>query len=173
MDRLAHTVRSIRPEEWQTYRAVRLRALQDSPDAFGSTYEIEVAQPDSWWTSRIATGATSGFDHALFADSGDAIRGLAWCKVSTSEPGVADLFQMWVDPGSRGNGIGAALVRESINFARRAGVDTLRLGVTVADSPAMRLYTSFGFAPVGTVEPLREGSAIPAQTMHLQLNEST
>lgn len=164
-----YTIRSIDPEDWRTYRAVRLRALQDSPDAFGGTYEMELARPDDLWSSRLAAAASSGMDRALFAVIGETVCGLAWCKVSASEPGVADLFQMWVDPGSRGLGIGAALLREVVHFARRTGVGTLRLGVTVAESPAMRLYRSFGFEPVGAVEPLREGSAVLAQTMHLQL----
>jgi len=30
-------VREFLPDEWQTYRALRLRSLAESPDAFGST----------------------------------------------------------------------------------------------------------------------------------------
>lgn len=164
------TIRSILPEEWQKYRSVRLRALLESPDAFGSTYEIEVARPDDLWSSRIEAAARSGMDRALFAVRDENVCGLAWCKVSGAEPGVADLFQMWVEPGSRGLGVGAALLREAVAYATNAGVGTLRLGVTVAESPAMRLYRSFGFKPVGAAEPLRDGSAMSAQTMHLKLS---
>ncbi|MEY2688376.1 MAG: hypothetical protein RL375_2574 [Pseudomonadota bacterium] len=165
-----YAIRSVDPEQWQTYRAIRLRALLDSPDAFGSTYEIEVARPDDQWLSRISGAATSGKDRVVFSVMGENVCGLAWCKVSALEPGVADLFQMWVDPGFRGLGIGAALLQDAVDYARGAGVDILRLGVTVAESPAMRLYSSFGFKPVGAVESLREGSAISAQAMQLHLS---
>lgn len=165
------SIRSIQPDEWRTYRAVRLRALQDAPDAFGSTYAAEVDRPDELWSSRIAAAAgSSGQDKALFAIKGGEVCGLAWCKVSATEQGFADLFQMWVEPESRGVGMGSALLREAIEFVRSAGVSTLRLGVAVAESPAMHLYQSFGFVPVGAVGPIREGSTMLAQTMHLKLN---
>lgn len=43
------------------------------------------------------------------------------------------------------------------------------LGVTLADSPAMRLYQAHGFQPVGAPEPLREGSRQMSQEMQRQL----
>ncbi|PTT75803.1 GNAT family N-acetyltransferase [Pelomonas sp. HMWF004] len=162
-------VRPIHPDEWPAYRTVRLRALQDAPDAFGSTHAAEVARPDALWASRLAAGAASGLDLPLFALQAGEVCGLAWCKVSATDPAVADLFQMWVAPASRGQGMGAALLREAIAFATAAGALTLRLGVAVAESPALRLYRSFGFLPVGELEPLREGSGLWAQTMHLRL----
>ena len=162
-------IRRIRPEEWPAYRDIRLAALRDSPDSFGSTYEAEVARPDELWSSRVLAASTSGMDLALLAEEDGAACGLAWCKISSSEPGLADVFQMWVAPGSRGRGAGRALLGEIAAWARGAGVRTLRLGVTVADSPAMRLYRSFGFRPEGPTEPLREGSTLMAQTLVLAL----
>ena len=164
------SIRSIQPGQWRTYRDVRLRALQDTPDAFGSTYAAEVALPDERWAMRVAAASGSGPDKALFAWDGDEVCGLAWCKVSASEPGMADLFQMWVAPGSRRRGVGAALLREAVAHARQAGATTLRLGVTVSEFPAMGLYRSFGFRPVGSPEPLRDGTGLMAQTMHLDLD---
>ncbi|WP_088279947.1 GNAT family N-acetyltransferase [Ideonella sp. A 288] len=163
------SIRPIQPGQWRTYREVRLRALQDTPDAFGSTFAAEAARPDDLWALRVAEAWASGHDKALFAWDGDTVCGLAWCKRSATEPGMADLFQMWVAPQSRGRGVGAALLREVVAHARGAGATTLRLGVTVAESPAMRLYRAFGFRPVGQPEPLREGSGLIAQTMHLDL----
>lgn len=34
------------PERWNEYKTLRLRALQDDPQAFGSSYAKEVAYPD-------------------------------------------------------------------------------------------------------------------------------
>ncbi|GLZ89123.1 hypothetical protein Pres01_51740 [Metapseudomonas resinovorans] len=163
------SVRSIASSEWRDYRDVRLRALLDSPDAFGSTYDIEVTRPDDVWSARINSTISSGTDRALFAFNCEQICGLAWCKLSASEPGVADLFQMWVAPASRGFGVGGALLKEALAWAASVNAHRVRLGVTAADSPAMRLYKAHGFRPVGALEPLREGSSLMAQTMELEL----
>lgn len=48
------TVRSITAGDWRDYRNMRLRALRDSPDAFGSTYAAEAVRTDDAWKSRIA-----------------------------------------------------------------------------------------------------------------------
>ena len=56
---MAITVRRFAPHEWRVYRELRLRALADSPDAFGSTYEREAARTDAEWEDRLTTGATA------------------------------------------------------------------------------------------------------------------
>lgn len=166
-------IRRVRPDEWPLYRDTRLRSLLDAPDAFAGTFDAERERPDEVWQARLADAATSGKDLPLFATDAGEVCGLAWCKVSATDADVADLFQMWVAPDARGHGIGAALLDEAIAFARRAGVRALCLGVTVAESSAMRLYRSRGFVPVGAPEPLRPGSPLMAQDMRLGLEAAS
>ncbi|MCQ4260594.1 GNAT family N-acetyltransferase [Stutzerimonas stutzeri] len=164
-------VRSVVVGDWQEYRDIRLRALLDSPDAFGSTYEAEVVRTDEQWQARIAAASISGNDRVLFAMYHERVCGLTWCKLSASVPEEADLFQMWVDPASRGAGAGRALLAESLAWARNIGARRVRLGVTAADSPAMRLYTAHGFRPAGSLEPLRDGSCLFMQEMVFELEQ--
>jgi hypothetical protein len=49
-------VRRIRSDEWRLLKDVRLRALADSPESFGSSFEREVAFEDAIWMSRAANG---------------------------------------------------------------------------------------------------------------------
>ncbi|PZF79063.1 GNAT family N-acetyltransferase, partial [Jiangella anatolica] len=42
------------------YRAIRLAALKDSPDAFGSTYEAEVGLSTEAFAERLATTIVLG-----------------------------------------------------------------------------------------------------------------
>ncbi|MBQ0958584.1 GNAT family N-acetyltransferase [Ideonella sp. 4Y11] len=132
-------IRRIEPQEWSKYRELRLRSLQDSPNAFGSTYSLEVARPDEVWTTRVRDAAASGQDIALFAQIGSDLCGLTWCKVFPESPSVANLFQMWVAPEYRQIGIGARLLTEAIAWAASSGAKLLRLGVTEGDTPAVRL----------------------------------
>lgn len=166
------SIRPADPNEWRTYRDVRLQALLDSPSAFGSTYEEEAGRTDANWAARIAAATSSGQDRVLFARVGEDVCGLVWCKLSTDEPMIANVFQMWVDSALRGMGAGRALLEEAIDWAERVGARRIRLGVTAAETPAMRLYLALGFRPEGETEPLREGSSLMVQPMSLTVGSA-
>ncbi|WP_394065278.1 GNAT family N-acetyltransferase [Alcaligenes sp. WGS1538] len=161
------SVRSIKANEWHKYRELRLRALRDSPNAFGSTYEAEKTRTSDIWMSQIDAATSSGIDCVLFAEMHGVVCGLVWCKLSITDPGTADIYQMWVDPAARGLGAGYALLDAAVTWARRTDARRVRLGVTDADSQAMRLYKSYGFHQTGETWPLRDGSRLKAQTLEL------
>ncbi|MEN5033696.1 GNAT family N-acetyltransferase [Pseudomonas sp. TWI929] len=162
-------VRPITAGDWRPYRELRLKALRESQDAFASTYELESAREDDEWEARIAAVASSKSAQAFFAVKRNEICGLVWCKASDVEADVVEIFQMWVAPDARGFGVGRALLERALSWARGYGAQRVRLGVTVADSPAMRLYKASGFQPVGIPELLREGSVLMSQAMELNL----
>jgi GNAT superfamily N-acetyltransferase len=163
------TVRLFEPGEWRTYKDLRLRALAESPDAFGSTLAREQDRSDLEWSRRLASNDGSAWDHPLVAEVDGVPAGLAWGRIEVSNPGQADLYQMWVVPDYRGLGAGRRLLEAVIAWARSKGVACLDLGVTFRDSPAMRLYRSAGFEPLGEPAPLRPGSDLLCQSMRLAL----
>lgn len=166
------SIRPIAAQEWQKYRDVRLRALKDAPDAFGSTWEREVLLSDENWSARIAAATKSRNNQAFFAVNGEQVHGLIWAQISEQPSDIASLYQMWVDPAARGLGIGRLLLTKALAWARNNGARHVQLGVTVADSPALKLYTSQGFLAAGATEPLREGSGHMVQKMVLELDAS-
>jgi GNAT superfamily N-acetyltransferase len=165
------TVRTFAADEWPTYRALRLRALADAPDAFGSTLIHEAGRTDAEWSSRLASGVDSPSDLPLVAEvRGEAI-GLAWGRIE-SDPDVATLYQMWVAPEHRGEGVGRLLVEAVIAWARARDARYLTLAVTCGDTPARRLYERAGFQPIGEPGPLRPGSDLLSQPMALALRSA-
>lgn len=54
------------PTEWETYRAIRLEALQKDPHVFGSNYEHEKSQEPKWWQGWIESPTSRCF--GLFND---------------------------------------------------------------------------------------------------------
>jgi GNAT superfamily N-acetyltransferase len=161
-------IRCLQPSEWPLYRALRLRALRDSPDAFSTLHAEAAARSDSDWRDRMAA-MSSRYDLPLVADVGGDPAGIVWARIDPSTPDAAHLHQMWVAPECRGQGIGRALLEAAIEWATANGARSLALGVTVGNSPARRLYEAAGFVPVGTPEPLRPNSDLEVQNMQRPL----
>jgi len=162
----------IRPflrEEWPLYRDLRLRALQDAPDAFGSTFAAERDRTDDEWAERLARGAGSPDELPLVAEFNGEPGGLAWVRLEESEPDVAHLYQMWVAPSCRRRGVGRALLDASTAWARAMGAHQLELDVTCSNDAAVRLYGGAGFELYGERRPLRAGATLDAQAMRRAL----
>ncbi|MFP6641736.1 MAG: GNAT family N-acetyltransferase [Myxococcota bacterium] len=155
--------------EWRIDRDLRLRALSDSPDAFMRTLEEEEGQTDAFWSERIVSAAESDLDLLLLAKVDSDPAGLSCGKIPTANGEVAHVFQMWVVPTYRGVGVALKLLDEIASWATSKNARRLVLSVTCGDSAANRLYARMGFAPVGEPEPLRPGSALLSQEMHLDL----
>jgi GNAT superfamily N-acetyltransferase len=66
---------------------------------------------------------------------------------------MAEVKRMYVDPASRGNGVGRALMETLIAGARTRGYQTLRLGTLEEMTAAQGLYRSLGFHPVERYRP--------------------
>ncbi|HEX9173979.1 MAG TPA: GNAT family N-acetyltransferase [Telluria sp.] len=163
-------IRTLRPDEWTSYRDIRLRALADAADAFGSTLAEEQERAPDAWAARLAVAATSGEDYPLIAELAGTVVGLLWAKVDAADPSAVNIFQVWVAPESRGRGVADALLREAISWARSRQSRVVQLGVTCGDTAAGRLYLRAGFRNVGAPVPRRPGSPLLEQSMHLVID---
>jgi GNAT superfamily N-acetyltransferase len=168
----APTVRALDADEWRVYRGLRLRALADAPDAFGSTLAEEEGRRDAEWSGRLASGADHRANLPLVAELRGEPIGLAWGRIERANPGVAALYQMWVAPTHRRLGAGQMLLEAVIVWARARNAAYLTLGVTCGDSSARRLYERVGFRPLGEPLPLRPGSKLLGQPMRLALSRA-
>jgi GNAT superfamily N-acetyltransferase len=168
-------LRRFGPHEWPAYRTLRLRSLADAPDAFGSNLAAEEAWRPELWMARLTAADVSGRDCPLVAESAEpdepdgAMLGLLWAKCDAEDAGIVNLFQMWVAPEARGRGVAAALLDEAVAWARSIGARLVQLGVVCDNRAAVQLYTRAGFCKVGAPAPIRPGSALLEQTMHLPL----
>ena len=163
------TILPLEPQQWMQHKTLRLRALLDSPDAFGSTYEAECIQSDSQWELRIATALAQPRNKAFIAYHDHQACGLVWCQLVMDNATTAELFQMWVAPEQRGLGAGKHLLNAAIQWLQAVGVQRIQLGVTQTNTAAIRLYQGYGFTAVGEPSALRDGSPLLSQTMLLTL----
>ncbi len=162
-------VRSFKKSEWKAYREIRLRALRESPDAFGSTYQESRNYTDDMWISRLKT-ATTETDFPMAATIDARIVGLGRVKIEPPVVDVAHLYQMWVAPEARGKGVGKTLLKAAISWAEDHNAMKMLLDVTCGDRPARRLYDAFGFEPAGDPLPVRENSDLLEQPMELMFS---
>ncbi|MGJ9416843.1 GNAT family N-acetyltransferase [Massilia sp. CMS3.1] len=166
----AAQVRILEAHEWPLYRALRLRALLNAPEAFCSTLGEAEKRTDNDWAWLLNLGVTSGRDRPLVAVLGAAAAGMAWAKVDAYDPSRVNLFQMWVAPEARGKGVAAALLDAALDWARARGARAMALGVVCGNDAARRLYERAGFRAIGQPQLQRPGSHRMEQTMQLDLH---
>ncbi|MEI7924911.1 MAG: GNAT family N-acetyltransferase [Chloroflexota bacterium] len=147
---MAFEVRRIRVGEAAAYRDLRLRALTDSPHAFGTTLAEALARPPRWWESRVEATAAGDVSALFVAEDADG-----WCGLVGGElvGGAVEVISMWVDPRARGTGLGAALVDMVLRWARDHAATEAGLDVTEGNAPAIALYLTTGFAFTGESAP--------------------
>lgn len=156
-------MRTATPDEWRRVRDLRLWALADSPDAFGSTLERERAHAKREWLHWIS-GWESAVNRLVVAIDGDEWIGMA-VGSRTGDDERAHLFAMWVDPRSRRAGVGRRLVEAVLAWAEAEGATEIELGATAINRAAVVFYERLGFADTGERHVLREGSPLEVVVM--------
>ena len=149
----------ITPQNAFVFKAVRLRALQDTPSAFGSTHAKESRFPDSEWVKRAGNMNGERSVGFIAMDSGAAC-GIAACFLDQNDPTQAHLVSMWTAPTHRQQRVGRLLVNEIFAWARERSVRTLRLMVTSNNETAIKFYERLGFSRTGRTEPYPNDPAV-------------
>jgi GNAT superfamily N-acetyltransferase len=153
-------VRRIRADEALPLRTLRLRALADSPLAFGSTLAREEAFPDEVWHARATEGAAGGTRVTFVAEEGDRWVGMATGLEDAPDEAGPILVGMFVESAARRRGIGGALVEAVIAWARGRGAARLTLWVTSTNRSAIALYERCGFRPTGERRPVEHTPSV-------------
>ncbi|PYY17510.1 MAG: GNAT family N-acetyltransferase [Acidobacteria bacterium] len=149
----------ITPQNVLMFKAVRLRALQDAPSAFGSTYARESQCSDAEWLERAEKWSGERGIGYLAVERGEAC-GIAGSFLSQHDPTCAHLISMWTAPTHRRQGVGRLLVGAILDWARQRGARTLRLMVTSNNEPAISFYQRLGFTLTGRTEPYPNDPAL-------------
>ena len=142
----------ITPAKALIFKAVRLRALQDTPTAFGSTYAKESQLTDDDWIKRAERwngDRAAGF----IAMDGETACGMVCSFLDEDDTTQAHLIAMWAEPAHRRQGLGCRLVTQVLTWASSRGAHTMLLVVTSSNEPAIRFYERLGFARTGRTEP--------------------
>jgi ribosomal protein S18 acetylase RimI-like enzyme len=158
-------LRVLTPDDWRTWRALRLAALAEAPAAFGSRLADWQGQGDreERWRARLSIPGS----HNVVAVLDGRPAGMASGVPEGEE--TAELISMWVCPEARGKGIGDGLIAAVERWARQAGMKTLRLSVAEDNEPATALYRRHGLRLSGELGDLMPDGLRQERIMEKQL----
>lgn len=152
-------IRATQKGDWQLLKQIRLAALQDTPTAFGVSYQTAAADSDAQWQARAA-GERARFWLAL--DGGNPV-GLV--GAGFRDPSRYELIAMWVEPAARGKGVADELVAAVKACAVELGLEALFLEVAPENTRAVQFYLRHGFEFLDEWEPIDSHPHILAQSM--------
>lgn len=143
------TVRRLTEEDWAEYRALRLRSLSESPEAFVASAEEEEDYPEERWRGRMTRS-----QRLLASTESEAVGVASIGTENTAEDHIGELFGLWVSPSARGTGVARRLLEAAANAAREDNLTHLAYWVGTDNGRAVAFASSFGFRPTDNRRPM-------------------
>lgn len=143
---MTYQVRRTRREDWARLRELRLAALRDPVAhlAFFEPYEEAERLAREDWERRASDG-----ERAVFVGETAEGEWVGMAGIHTVGTHV-EVVGVYIAPEHRGTGLGAALMRATIEGA---GDHEVRLRVHQHNARAARFYENLGFRPTGGSAP--------------------
>ncbi len=157
------SIKKISADDWRSLRELRLKAVVDSPEAFGDSIEVIENRSEEYWINGINSS------DVFISQAIDKWVGMIIFKQDSD--GVWSIKSLWVEPDYRKQGIGKMLMEKAIESAKENHVSLIELGVNTESESAINLYKSLGFEIVRTIhdETMADGSLGSLYTMRLIL----
>lgn len=143
---MSYTIRRLTRHDFDAYLAIRLEALRNHPESYGTSPESFAARPREEIENFLSVRALFGVVTAAGElagivlydrDSGERESHRGW------------LIQVYVKPAMRGTGAALALMEAAVAHARTEVIQ-VHLMVGAHNAPAIRLYEKAGFKTYGT-----------------------
>lgn len=167
-------IRALTEDDAKDFRRLRLRALKEHPEAFGSSYEMERTLPLQVVADRLLKTSESPDDFTLGAYRQAEFVGMVgfFRRRNEKERHKGVIWGMYVPSEEQGKGVGRALLTQAVERVRMLpGLEQVGLTVVARNRPARSLYASLGFETYG-VEPsalVVDGEHLDEELMVLRL----
>jgi RimJ/RimL family protein N-acetyltransferase len=144
------TIRPAQEADAQAFRALRLEALHNHPEAFSADYSVNFSQPATFWTDRLRSLGNEGMIFfAVHTEKLIAMTGILRGNSPKSRHS-ANIWGVYVQPEWRGLRIADAMINQCIEWAREHEIKIIKLGVVTTNTAAIRCYERCGFQVYGT-----------------------
>jgi ribosomal protein S18 acetylase RimI-like enzyme len=171
------TIRPLEATDWDAWWALRLRALADHPDAFGSDLDETLAAGEEAARNRFGPLHKDARNQVFgaFTDEGIlvGVAGLLGTDRRKTRHRM-DIWGVYVAPETRGAGVGKTLIEACVAHARAVpGTRQIHLTVASHNAAAVAIYERCGFVRYGR-DPraliLSDGREIDEDLMVLMLD---
>jgi ribosomal protein S18 acetylase RimI-like enzyme len=162
------SIERITAESALVFKHIRLRALQESPTAFSSTFAKESQLSDDEWQRRAARWSGACTDAIFLAFDEDVVCGIVGSHLEPENARRAHVISMWVDPEYRRAGAGKALIDAVVAWNQSHGVHEISLMVTSVNAGAIAFYERLGFRKTGVTGEYPNDPAIIEYEMVLK-----
>lgn len=149
-------IRTASPADAGLLTALAERTFRDTFANDAPPRDMEAYVRDSFSLDRIRAELADDANTFLlaFVDDTERPAGYAKLRAGTPDPSVigpdpVELQRLYVDRSAIGSGLGAALMRASLELAGSAGHRTLWLGVWERNAHAIAFYRKWEFETVG------------------------
>ena len=146
------TIRELNDNDALDFQNLRLRALKEHPDAFGSTYERESEYSLEFVAERLRLTAESPNNFTLGAHRQEALIGVVGFRRIAGEKQQhrSYIWGMYVRSEEQGQGIGKALMAKAVELAKSiSGLKQVEFAVVTRNKQARNLYASLVFVSCG------------------------
>ena len=152
------TVRVLGEDDWTAFRAIRLAALGDAPDAFAASVEDEQGYDENFWRLRLRRSARLLAEGDLTGSEPIRLGVVSLGEGKDDDGRVAEIFGLWVAPAARGTGVATKLVEASAERARQDGRTHVSYWVGTDNGRAVAFASGIGFRPTDFRRPMRVAS---------------
>lgn len=145
------TLRLLGPDDAEIYRQIRFKSLQESPEAFLTTYEIQLAKPIEEFRQNLQSN-NFRFTLGCFTETNELAGIVTFARETNPKiTHKGNIYAMYVSSEYRGRRIGNALLTELLQRAKQLpGLEQINLTVVSSNLAAKKLYETVGFTTYGT-----------------------
>ncbi len=138
------------PKDWKKLKDLRLEALREDGDAFGSSYAESAAHSDDEWKQKLANLKNPT---VVVCDEGQAI-GMAgaYQEKGVNLKHIAYIWGVYLRKSYRGKGVSIKLMEALlVEIAKNTEIEKINLNVNTGRLSAVKLYKKLGFKIAGTL----------------------
>lgn len=145
---MAYSVRPLAQADWEVFRSIRLEALKDSPQFFGSNFVRENAFTQTDWHERLSGDGKAMF--GLFDEN--QIIGLTGIVTDQNDQSqkTALIISSYTTPVYRGKGLSRMLYQACISWAKdQPQIKRITVSHRESNLASKHANQKFGFVEIG------------------------